>query len=204
MEPPGPQPAKALREGEFVVIAKAREEPGGGIAKTLAGVAAPRRCRGKRRYLRAIRSREFALELLLAPFRAPAELAGGARTEFGSKQVFPTPARLIRQSRPGEMKDFMDQDALEIAGSAQGLRIDQNETPWDGGRGKMGTEGAAKLHSNGLAGQGRQWHFWFLSRAYGFGGCACFGSGPLGRKNSGLSMTGVKRLLRSVPKACKC
>src|SRR5580704_6505227 len=135
MEPPGPQPAKARREGEFVVIAKAREKPGGGIAKTLAGVAAPRRCRGqgrgKRRDLRAIRSREFALEFLLTPFRAPAELAGGARAEFGSKHIFPAPAFLIRQSRPGEMEDFMNQDALEIAGRAQGLRIDQNETPGD-------------------------------------------------------------------------
>jgi hypothetical protein len=39
--------------------------------------------------------------------------------EFGSKQVLPAPARLIRQSPPREMKDLMNQDALEIAGRAQ-------------------------------------------------------------------------------------
>ena len=50
------------------------------------------------------------------------------------------------------MKDLMNQDALEIAGDAQGLRIDQNETPGNRGRGKMRAEGAAQFHSNGAAG----------------------------------------------------
>ncbi len=140
MEPSGTPPAEARRECEFAVIAKPREKPGGGIAKTLASVAAPRGGRGqsrrKRKYLRAIQTREF----VLAPFRAPAEFAGGARAKFGSKQVFPAPALLIRQSPPREMKDLMNQDALEIAGDPQGLRIDQNETAGNRGRGKMGAQ----------------------------------------------------------------
>ena len=158
-EPPGTPLAKARRKREFAVIAKAREEPGGGVAKTLASIAAPRGGRGQGRCpSRAIHPREF----VLAPFRAPAEFAGGARMEFGSKQVLPAPARLIRQAPPREMKDLMNQDALEIAGDAQGFRIDQNETPGDGGRGKMGSKRSAQLHSNGTAGQAWQRHLWFL------------------------------------------
>ena len=152
MEPAGAPPAEAQRKGEFVVVAKAREKPRGGIAKALASVAAPRRCRRQRRGSCAIHSREF----VLAPFRAPAQFAGSVCAEFGSKHVLPTPARLIRQSPPHEMEDLMNQDAFEIAGRAQCLRIDQNETPGNGGRGKMGTERSAQLHSNRAAGQGWQ------------------------------------------------
>lgn len=50
------------------------------------------------------------------------------------------------------MKDFVNQDALEIARLAQGLRIDQNETAGNGGRGEMGPERSPQLYSNRAAG----------------------------------------------------
>lgn len=59
------------------------------------------------------------------------------------------------------MKDLMNEDALEITGRAQGLRIDQNETPGDRCRGEMGTEGAPQLDSNGAAGEGWERHLGF-------------------------------------------
>jgi len=143
LEPGSAVAAVELRKGELVVIAKSGEEPRGGIAETFAGVTAPgggAAC--------AIGTGELSF----APLRAPAEFTPA---ELGLKNFFPTASGLVRQAQPGEMENFVDENAIEVVAIAKNLGVEQNEAARDGGRGKMRAEGAAKLDADGPAGEWR-------------------------------------------------
>jgi hypothetical protein len=51
------------------------------------------------------------------------------------------------------MKDFVNQNTVEVMAAAEELRIEQNEPAGDRSRGKMGAERWAQLDANRAAGE---------------------------------------------------
>ena len=118
-------------------------EPGCGIAKTFADVAAP---------ARSAPPDITTPELILAPFGAPAKLATGPGHKLFCKHDFPASAGLVRTADPGEVENLMDQDSFELARLNQQSGIEQDDPSWNVRGSQMRPQRAAELHSDGTAG----------------------------------------------------
>lgn len=148
--------------------AQSGAKPGGSVAEAFADVATPG----------GTATADIGTgQLILAPFRAPAEFTASARSQFGRKNAFPAPAGLVREPDPREVKNLVDQDALEFAGLDQEFGIEKNAAARNVGGGEMGAERTPQLDANGTAGEGRQQSLPLKGYPrYCFGGAA--GSAP--------------------------
>lgn len=93
----------------------------------------------------------IAAKLNLAPFRAPAELAWGTRGQFSRKHALPAPARLVRKPDPRKVKNFVDQNALELTAATEKLGIEQNPPPRNVGGGQVRSQRSSDLDADGTA-----------------------------------------------------
>lgn len=121
-EPLAPGGAGARSQCEFVMRAEPAIHPGGGIAETLAGVTPPT---GSAQQDIAPVERRFA------PFRAPAEFSLRASGAFARQHLLPGTAPGIGKPHPAEVKQFVDQDALEFSAAGKDGRSKINSPPRD-------------------------------------------------------------------------
>ena len=125
---------------------KAGEEPGRGIAEAFAGVTAP--CAGTALVIRTA-------ELALAPLRAPAEFARDVAVQFSDEDLFPTLARGVGQTHPGEMEDLVDQNSLKLTPALEHFGIKQDKPLGNGSRGQMRAQRWTDFDSDGTASEER-------------------------------------------------
>lgn len=86
--------APALGEGVLFVLVATGEEPSGGIAERLAGVG-----------------REVRREFPFPPFAGPAESALRVGGQFRLQDLLPGVAAGVAEADPGEMEEFVGEDA---------------------------------------------------------------------------------------------
>lgn len=147
MKPLAAQTAHARREGKLVVSGQPGEEPRRSIAETFAGIAPPARRPAER---------IGASQLILAPFSAPTQFPGNVTTQLPLQHFLPAAALLVRKPNPGEMKQFVDQNALKFTPAREHACVEQDQTPGDGRARKMSPQGRANFHANRASQQGRQ------------------------------------------------
>lgn len=121
-EPNAAARARFPREREFAMTALSAIEPRGGIAKTFASIAAPGR--GAALHIGGV-------NFLFSPFRAPTELTFFALANLSGELLLPRVALGVRQTYPGKVKQFVNQDALELARLGKDIGVEQNQAARD-------------------------------------------------------------------------
>lgn len=112
---PAASPAASQRQFGFLPA----PQPGGRVAEALAAIFPP-----------AARPlpRITILQFLLPPFRRPARLSSRAAAPLDTEQILPFTPRRIAEPHPGEMKEFVQQNAPVLACVGLQIPIQHNQT----------------------------------------------------------------------------
>jgi hypothetical protein len=136
--------AETLGQSVLIVLAESGETPRRGVAERFASVAAP--SAGATLHIRIGK-------LVLAPLGAPTQITFGALGKFDRQDLFPSSSPRVRKTNPGEMENFVNQDALKIAAGAEHLPIEQDDAAGNRRSGEVRSEGGAQANPDGLSGE---------------------------------------------------
>ena len=130
------------------MVTDSGEQPGRGIAETLAGILAP---------AAGATAAVGSGKLAFTPLGGPAQLARRARGDFPGEYVFERSALRIPQPQPGEMEQFVYENSIEVAAGAHERGFEQNLPPAEQRAGvdrAVAAEIGDKADSDGSAGAG--------------------------------------------------